>query len=162
MNNDINTWRNLRNELDDMLKAREMKYADAVRKYYSKYPKDPSEKRASCKKNNSRRMSGEDEFSYENSVEKKYWKARPKDETKLDKDKPADNRIVPAIIFFEKLKSFICTLECQKPEQWLAENVGQEFLDKVRKEVFQVVKRQMEEEQYSLKKDENGMDEFDF
>ena len=40
--------------------------------------------------------------------------------------------------------------------------MGQKFLDSVRKEVFQVVKRQMEEEQYSLKKDENGMDEFDF
>ena len=135
-----------------MLKAREMRYADAVKKYYSKYPKDSSEKRSSHKKNSSKSFSKEDKFSYENSVEKKYWKTRPKDETNLDKDKPADNRIIPAITFFEKLKNFICTLECQKPEQWLAENMGQKFLDSVRKEVFQVVKRQMEEEQYSLKK----------
>ena len=74
MTDDVTEWRKLRNELDDMLKAREMKYADAVRKYYSKNPKDASEKKSSRKKIISKNMSREDEFSYDNSVEKKYWK----------------------------------------------------------------------------------------
>ena len=30
MTDNVTEWRKLRNELDDMLKAREMKYADAV------------------------------------------------------------------------------------------------------------------------------------
>ena len=154
MTDNITEWRKLRNELDDMLKAREMKYADAVRKYYSKYPKDASEKKSSRKKIISKNMSREDEFSYDNCVEKKYWKSRPKNETELANDKPA-------IIFFEKLKNFILSQECQKPEQWLVENMGQEILDKLRKEVIQVVKKQIADEQYQLKKDENGMDEFD-
>lgn len=162
MTDEINTWRSLRNELDEMLKARDMKYADAVREYYKKNPKDFSEKKSSRKKIISKNMSREDEFSYDNSVEKKYWKNRPKNETELANDKPADNRIIPAIIFFEKLKKFILSLECQKPEQWLVENDYQYFLDKVRKEVIPNVKKQMEDEQYQLKKDENGMDEFDF
>lgn len=162
MTDNVTEWRKLRNELDDMLKAREMKYADAVRKYYSKYPKDASEKKSSRKKIISKNVSKEDEFSFDNCVEKKYWKNRPKSENELANDKPADNRIISAIIFFEKLKKFILSQECQKPEQWLVENMGQEILDKLRKEVIAVVKKQIEDEQYQIKKDENGMDEFDF
>jgi hypothetical protein len=36
------TWRNLRNKLDDMLKAREMNYREAVELYYKEHPKDLS------------------------------------------------------------------------------------------------------------------------
>ena len=41
---EITAWRKLRNELADMLKARDMNYRKAVELYYKKYPKDLSEK----------------------------------------------------------------------------------------------------------------------
>ena len=34
MTDKVLQWRNLRNELDDLLKARNMKYAEAVKEYY--------------------------------------------------------------------------------------------------------------------------------
>ena len=40
----LHQWRQLRNELDDMFKAREKKYAEVVKDYYAENPKDFSEK----------------------------------------------------------------------------------------------------------------------
>ena len=162
MTDEINTWRSLRNELDEMLKARDMKYADAVREYYKKNPKDFSEKKTSHKKINQKNLSDDDVFSFENSVEKKYWRKPPKNEKDIANDKPDANRIVPAIIFFEKLKKFILSIDCPKPEQWIVEHLGQDFMDRFRREVILPVKKEMEDSKYKSVKDENGMDEFDF
>ena len=41
---EVTTWRMLRNDLDGMLKAREMNYRKAVEMYYKENPKDLSEK----------------------------------------------------------------------------------------------------------------------
>ena len=137
----IHQWRNLRNELDDMLKARDMKYAEAVKEYYRENPKDASEKKSSSKKFSVK--SDYDEFSYDNCVEKKYWKKRPKNETasELLKDRPAPNRLEPAIAFLEKLKLFLAAKDCQKPEQWISEKFGQDFLNSFRKEVIEPIKQ---------------------
>ena len=103
MTDKVLQWRNLRNELDDMLKAREIKYAEAVKEFYKEKPKDACGKKSSSKKFSVK--SNSDEFSYDNSVEKKYWKKRPKNETasELLKDLPDPKRLEPAIAFFEKL-----------------------------------------------------------
>lgn len=158
----INEWRTLRNELDEMLKARDMKYADAVKKYYRNNPKDFCEKKTSHKKINRKNFSDDDVFSFENSVEKKYWRKPPKSEKGIVSDKPDANRIIPAIIFFKKLKKFISSMDCQKPEQWIVEHLGQDMMDKLREEVIRPIKRELEDAKYKLIKDENGMDEFDF
>ena len=162
MVDEIEKWRTLRNELDEMLKARDMKYADAVRKYYKKNSKDFSEKKTSHKKINRKNLSDNEAFSFENSVEKKYWRKRPKNEKDPTNDKPDTNRIIPAIIFFEKLKKYISSMDCPKPEQWIVEHLGQDFIDKFRREVVLPVKKEVEDSKYKLIKDENGMDEFDF
>lgn len=44
MTDKVQQWRNLRNELDDMLKAHEIKYAEAVKEFYKENPKDACEK----------------------------------------------------------------------------------------------------------------------
>ena len=162
MTDKVQQWRNLRNELDDMLKAREMKYAEAVKEYYRENPKDASEKKSSSKKFSVK--SDYDEFSYDNCVEKKYWKKRPKNETasELLKDRPEPNRLEPAIAFFEKLKLFLASKDCQKPEQWISEKFGQDFLNSFRKEVIEPIKQEKENQLFSDKKDDDGKDEFDF
>ena len=162
MTDKVQQWRNLRNELDDMLKAREMKYAEAVKEYYRENPKDASEKKSSSKKFSVK--SDYDEFSYDNCVEKKYWKKRPKNETasELLKDRPAPNRLEPAIAFLEKLKLFLAAKDCQKPEQWISEKFGQDFLNSFRKEVIEPIKQEKENQLFSDKKDDDGKDEFDF
>ena len=165
MNEEIRQWQRLRNELDDMLKARNnMKYAEAVQEYYKKFPKDNSEKKKGARKGIIPRSFDEDGFSYENSVEKRYWRKRPKNPTAevLEKDHPELGRITPAIAFFEKLKDFIKSLDCPKPEQWIVEKKGQEFMDRFRKNVLLPLKEELENKQYDLLKDENGRDEFDF
>ena len=160
----IHQWRKLRNELDDMLKAREMKYAEAVKEYYRENPKDASEKKSSSKKFSVK--SDYDEFSYDNCVEKKYWKKRPKNdkpsESELKADQPDPKRLEQAIAFFEKLKHFLMAKDCPKPEQWLAENFGQDFLNRFRKEVIEPIKQEKENQLFSGKKDDDGKDEFDF
>lgn len=162
MTDKVLQWRNLRNELDDLLKARNMKYAEAVEEYYRENPKDASEKKSSSKKFSVK--SDYDEFSYDNCVEKKYWKKRPKNETasELLKDRPAPNRLEPAIAFLEKLKLFLAAKDCQKPEQWISEKFGQDFLNSFRKEVIEPIKQEKENQLFSGIKDKNGKDEFDF
>ncbi|OWV19684.1 hypothetical protein B7990_00465 [Fibrobacter sp. UWB4] len=162
MTDKVLQWRNLRNELDDLLKARNMKYAEAVKEYYRENPKDASEKKSSSKKFSVK--SDYDEFSYDNCVEKKYWKKRPKNETasELLKDRPAPNRLEPAIAFLEKLKLFLAAKDCQKPEQWISEKFGQDFLNSFRKEVIEPIKQEKENQLFSGIKDKNGKDEFDF
>ena len=164
MTDKIHQWRTLRNELDDMLKARNMKYAEAVQKYYRENPKDASEKKSSSKKFSVK--SDYDEFSYDNCVEKKYWKKRPKSdnpsESELKADQPDPKRLEQAIAFFEKLKHFLMAKDCPKPEQWLAENFGQVFLNRFRKEVIEPIKQEKENQLFSGKKDDDGKDEFDF
>ena len=112
MTDKVLQWRNLRNELDDMLKAREIKYAEAVKEFYKENPKDSCEKKFSSKKFSAKKS--DEGFSYENCVEKKYWKKRPTSdkpsESELLKDRPEPNRVEPAIAFFEKLKIFLMIL----------------------------------------------------
>ena len=74
MTDKVQQWRNLRNELDDMLKARGKKYAEVVQDYYKENPKDASEKKFSSKRFSAKKS--DEGFSYENCVEKKYWKKR--------------------------------------------------------------------------------------
>lgn len=159
----VQQWRNLRNELDDMLKAREIKYAEAVKEFYKENPKDVSEKKSSSKKFGVK--NNYDEFSYDNCVEKKYWKKRPKSDklsaSELLKDRPEPNRLEPAIAFFEKLKLFLAAKDCQKPEQWISEKFGQDFLNSFRKEVIEPIKQEKENQLFSGMKDKNGRDEFD-
>ena len=69
------TWRKLRNELEDMLKARGMSYPDAVKEYYLNNPKSKS---------------NPDNFDYKNSVEKKYWKRRPNHNIRLPQVRAMD------------------------------------------------------------------------
>lgn len=151
----IHQWRTLRNELDDMLKARGKKYAEVVQDYYKENPKDASEKKSSSKKFSAKKS--DEGFSYENCVEKKYWKKRPTSDTpsesELLKDRPKPDRIEPAIAFFEKLKVFLAAKNCPKPEQWLAENFGQDFLNRFRKEVIEPIKKEKEDQLFS--KDSN-------
>ena len=94
---------------------------------------------------------------------KKYWKKRPKNETasELLKDQPDPNRLEPAIAFFEKLKLFLAAKDCQKPEQWISEKFGQDFLNSFRKEVIEPIKQEKENQLFSGMKDKNGRDEFD-
>jgi len=75
MTDKVQQWRNLRNELDDMLKAREIKYAEAVKEFYKENPKDACEKKSSSKKFSVK--SNSDVFSYDNSVEKKILEKTP-------------------------------------------------------------------------------------
>lgn len=163
----LHQWRQLRNELDDMFKAREKKYAEVVKDYYAENPKDFSEKKSKKKSFaiDKKRMSDVDSFSYENCVEKKYWKKRPKNENpsevELKDDHPDMSRIEAAIAFFEKLKVFVASKNCPKPEQWLAERFGQGFMDRFRKQVINPIKQEQKDQLFSLPKNELGMDEFD-
>ena len=52
--------------------------------------------------------------------------------------------------------------DCPKPEQWLAENFGQDFLNRFRKEVIEPIKQEKENQLFSGKKNDDGKDEFDF
>lgn len=160
----IHQWRNLRNELDDMLKAREMKYAEAVKEYYRENPKDASEKKSSSKRFSVK--SDYDEFSYDNCVEKKYWKKRPKSdnpsESEMKADQPDPKRLEQAIAFFEKLKHFLMAKDCQNPDQWLIENMGLDKYNSFIKAVIEPIKQEKENQLFSGKKDDDGKDEFDF
>ena len=164
------TWRKLRNELDDMLKAREMNYREAVELFYKEHPKDLSEKRLKKSRDvtsnlKHKKFASEDAFCFENSPEKKYWKKRPKDDSDLSKDKLAEkdeSRYTKAIEFFEKLKQFIRLLNCPKSEQWLAEHEGVDFLNRFQREVLQPLKREIEDQKYKPSKNKDGMDEFDY
>ena len=164
MTDKVQQWRNLRNELDDMLKAREKKYAEAVKEYYRENPKDASEKKSSRKKFGVK--NNYDAFSYDNCVEKKYWKKRPKNdkpsESELKADQPDPKRLEQAIAFFEKLKQFLMAKDCPKADQWLIENIGLDRYNRFRKEVIEPIKKEKENQLFSGMKDENGRDEFDF
>ena len=164
MTDKIHQWRKLRNELDDMLKARDMKYAEAVKEYYRENPKDASEKKSSSKKFSVK--SDYDEFSYDNCVEKKYWKKRPKNdkssENELMADQPDPKRLEQAIAFFEKLKHFLMAKDCQNPDQWLIENMGLDKYNSFIKAVIEPIKQEKENQLFSGKKDDDGKDEFDF
>ena len=164
MTDKIHQWRTLRNELDDMLKARGKKYAEAVKEFYKENPKDTSEKKFSSKRFSAKKS--DEGFSYDNCVEKKYWKKRPTSDklsaSELLKDRPEPNRLEPAIAFFEKLKLFLAAKDCQKPEQWISEKFGQDFLNSFRKEVIEPIKQEKENQLFSGMKDKNGRDEFDF
>lgn len=144
MTDKVLQWRNLRNELDDMLKAREIKYAEAVKEFYKENPKDACEKKFSSKKFSAKKS--DEGFSYENCVEKKYWKKRPTSdkpsESELLKDRPEPNRVEPAIAFFEKLKIFLMAKNCPKAEQWLAEKFDDDFMVRFRKEVIEPIKKE--------------------
>ena len=61
----------------------------------------------------------------------------------------------------KKLKHFLMAKDCPKPEQWLAENFGQDFLNRFRKEVVEPIKQEKENQLFSGKKDDDGKDEFD-
>ena len=144
------TWRKLRNELEDMLKARSMSYPDAVKEYYLNNPKIKSNTEI---------------FDYENSVEKKYWKRRPKHDESPDNDKlngKNTSRYPKAIQFFVRLKDYLITLDCPKSEQWIVENMGSDFFSRFNREVLQPVKKEIEDRMFKPSKDLNGMDEFDF
>lgn len=160
----IHQWRNLRNELDDMLKARDMKYAEAVKEYYRENPKDASEKKSSSKKFSVK--SDYDEFSYDNCVEKKYWKKRPKNdkpsENELKADQPDPKRLEQAIAFFVKLKQFLMAKDCQNPDQWLIENMGLDKYNSFIKAVVEPIKQEKENQLFSEKRDKDGKGEFDF
>ena len=166
----VTTWRALRNELADMLKARDMNYRKAVELYYKKYPKDLSEKR--LKKTGSitsdlkkKKFADKDNFCFENSPEKKYWKKPPKPGSDPSNDKLAKNdesRYSKAIEFFEKLKSFIMTLDCPNSNQWIIEKWGLDFYNRYRQEVPLRIKKEMEEKMFKPAKDDDGKDEFDF
>ena len=144
MTDKIHQWRTLRNELDDMLKARGKKYAEVVQEFYKENPKDASEKKFSSKKFSAKKS--DEGFSYENCVEKKYWKKRPTSdkpsESELLKDRPEPNRVEPAIAFFEKLKFFLMAKNCPKAEQWLAEKFDDDFMVRFRKEVIEPIKKE--------------------
>ena len=163
MTDKVQQWRDLRNELDDMLKAREIKYAEAVKEFYKENPKDACEKKSSSKKFSVK--SNSDVFSYDNCVEKKYWKKRPTSdkpsESELLKDRPEPNRVEPAIAFFEKLKIFLMAKNCPKAEQRLAEKFDDDFMARFRKEVIEPIKQEKENQLFSGMKDKNGRDEFD-
>lgn len=164
MTDKIHQWRTLRNELDDMLKARGKKYAEVVQDYYKENPKDASEKKFSSKKFSVK--SDYDEFSYNNCVEKKYWKKRPKSdnpsESELKADQPDPKRLEQAIAFFEKLKIFLMAKNCPKAEQWLAEKFDDDFMVRFRKEVIEPIKKEKENQLFSEKRDKDGKGEFDF
>lgn len=151
MTDKIQQWRKLRNELDDMLKARGKKYAEVVQDYYKENPKDASEKKFSSKKFSAKKS--DEVFSYENCVEKKYWKKRPTSdkpsESELQKDRPEPNRIEPAIAFFEKLKIFLMAKDCQNPDQWLIENMGLDKYNSFRKEVIEPIKKEKVDQLFS-------------
>lgn len=160
----IHQWRTLRNELDDMLNARGKKYAEVVQDYYKENPKNASEKKSSSKKFSAKKA--DEGFSYENCVEKKYWKKRPKNdkpsENELKADQPDPKRLEQAIAFFVKLKQFLMAKDCQNPDQWLAERFGDDFMVRFRKEVVEPIKQEKENQLFSGKKDDDGKDEFDF
>jgi hypothetical protein len=164
MTDKIHQWRTLRNELDDMLKARGKKYAEVVQDYYKENPKDASEKKFSSKKFSAKKS--DEVFSYENCVEKKYWKKRPTSdkpsESELLKDRPDPSRLEPAIAFFEKLKIFLMAKNCPKAEQWLAEKFDDDFMVRFRKEVIEPIKKEKENQLFSEKRDKDGKGEFDF
>lgn len=151
MTDKIHQWRTLRNELDDMLKARGKKYAEAVKEYYRENPKDASEKKSSSKKFSVK--SDYDEFSYDNCVEKKYWKKRPKSdkpsESELKADQPDPKRLEQAIAFFVKLKQFLMAKDCPKADQWLIENIGLDRYNRFRKEVIEPIKKEKEDQLFS-------------
>lgn len=141
------TWRKLRNELEDMLKARSMSYPDAVKEFYLNNPKS---------KFNS------DNFDYKNSVEKKYWKRRPKHSEAYDDDKlngKNASRYPKAIEFFTQLKDYLITLDCPKSEQWIVENMGPDFFSRFNSEVLQPLKRKNEKEQSIHSSEENCTNE---
>jgi len=167
---EITAWRKLRNELADMLKARDMNYRKAVELYYKKYPKDLSEKRlkktgditSDLKK---KKFADKDNFCFENSPEKKYWKKPPKPGSDPSNDRLAkkdESRYGKAIEFFEKLKSFIMTLDCPSSSQWIIEKRGLDFYNRYRKYVPMLIKKEQEEKMFKPAKDDDGKDEFDF
>ncbi len=159
------TWRNLRNKLDDMLKARDMNYREAVELYYKEHPKDLSEKRLKVAQDitsnlKKKKFADEDSFYFENSPEKKYWKKRPKDDSDLSKDKlpeKDESRYSKAIVFFEKLIQFIRLLDCPKSGQWIIEHEGIDFWNEFQREVIQPLKREIEDKKYK-----EGMSDLDF
>ena len=151
--NDVSTWRKLRDELSDMLSGRDMDYPTAVRRYYKVHPRTVSDK--------GRKKYADKEFDYDNSVEKHYWKKKPKDGVSTEKDSPNPSRIAKAIVFFEKLKSFVANLDCESPEEILMERFGQDFMDRFRKQVINPIKQEQKDQLFSLPKNELGMDEFD-
>lgn len=163
MTDKIHQWRNLRNELDDMLKARGKKYAEVVQDYYKENPKDASEKKSPSKKFSAKKA--DEGFSYENCVEKKYWKKRPTSdkpsESELLKDRPEPKRLEPAIAFFEKLKQFLMAKDCPKADQWLIENMGLDRYNRFRKAVIETIKQEKENQLFSEKRDKDGKGEFD-
>lgn len=167
---EVTTWRMLRNDLDGMLKAREMNYRKAVEMYYKENPKDLSEKRLKKVRDitsdlKKKKFADKDNFCFENSPEKKYWKKKPKPGSDPNNDKLAKNdksRYGKAIEFFLKLKSFIYKMDCPESEQWVAEHEGLDFLNRFRNDVILPLKKEIEEQKYKLPKDKDGMDEFDF
>ena len=141
------TWRKLRNELEDMLKARSMSYPDAVKEYYLNNPKIKSNTEI---------------FDYENSVEKKYWKRRPKHDESPDNDKlngKNTSRYPKAIQFFVRLKDYLITLDCPKSEQWIVENMGSDFFSRFNREVLQPLKRKTKQKQSIYSSEEDCTDE---
>jgi len=189
--NELLTWRKLRNELDDMFEDYRIKsqkesyrYRDAVIDFYKANPKDLSEKKLKRKKDIKLNLNGNapianDFFDFESSVEKKYWRNRPKNDEDLSKDqlgannkckkedkakyfKTIKSRYSKAIEFFKELKNFIALRNRIKPDEWIIENMGKDFYRTFRSEVIQLVKKEIEERKFKPSKDQNGMDEFDF
>ncbi|MBP5441448.1 MAG: hypothetical protein J6Y14_11185 [Fibrobacter sp.] len=141
------TWRKLRNELEDMLKARSMSYPDAVKEYYLNNPKSKF---------------NTDNFDYKNSVEKKYWKRRPKHGETPDDDKLIGknaSRYPKAIEFFTQLKDYLITLDCPKSEQWIVENMGSDFFSRFSNGVIQPLKREAENHQSDCSTEKDCTDE---
>ena len=148
---DVEEWRSLRDDIFDMLKGRNKKYSEVVKEYFKVNPKDEGKKK----------KAGDGEFQYVNCIERKYWKDPPNNETEKEKDFPDKSRIGAAIFFLGKLQKFLLKTPCDDPDQWIKEHMGQNLLDRFRKEVLNPLKKEIKDEQYKLKKDANGMDEFD-
>ena len=160
------------------------RYRDAVIDFYKANPKDLSEKKLKRKKDIKLNLNGNapianDFFDFESSVEKKYWRNRPKNDEDLSKDqlgannkckkedkakyfKTIKSRYSKAIEFFKELKNFIALRNRIKPDEWIIENMGKDFYRTFRSEVIQLVKKEIEERKFKPSKDQNGMDEFDF
>ena len=146
-------WRKLRDELSSMLSSRNMDYPAAVKKYYKAHPRMVSDK--------GRKKYAEDEFVYANCVEKHYWKKKPKDGVSTDNDSPNPSRVAKAVVFLEKLKSFVANLDCDSPMQILAERFGVDFVNRFKEKVTNPINQEKENQLFSLPKNELGKDEFD-
>lgn len=162
----MQAWREIRDEVSGMLKGRELSYADALRGYYRAHPRKESEKRASKKAQpidfSYKKVKASEEFDYKNCVERKYWKDPPKSEADLEKDVIPENRVGAAIVFLEKLRKFLASQECIDDEQWLVENFSKDEMSRIRMDIFEAAKKDVENKKWKSEKDENGKDEFDY